>query len=616
MRGLNNPNLEQLRKRAAALPTEPGVYIMRDSGGKIIYIGKAKSLKNRVSSYFRSVEKHLPKVYRMVETARSFDYIVTDSEFEALVLECSMIKQHSPKYNILLKDDKGYHYIRIHPGPFGKITAEKQKTGEGQYIGPYTSGFVVKQTVDEANKVFKLPTCSRKFPQEIGKGRPCLNYHIKQCMGVCRGKISAEEYQTVLDEAVEFIKGGGGASIKLLTERMNQAAERLEFEKAASYRDRINAINRINQQQKVVFMRQESLDVIAIVQSGDDSCAAVLSFRQGRLVDKEEFRLGGIDSLAATMTDFLTSYYYRREDFPQRIYLDTQCEDKALVEQFLAQRAGRKLTLTVPQRGDGVKLVEMARNNAAQSLGREADRSGRELTAVDELGRLLGLAHPPEYIEAYDISNIGSETIVGGMVVFERGRPLKSAYRKFTIKETVGNPDDYASMAEMIRRRLEHYPAEKDKGVGFGRLPDLILLDGGKGHVSVISALVASMGYQIPVFGMVKDDRHRTRAIAADGGELSISSMRQVFTLVSAIQEEVHRFSIGFSRKRHSTSSMQLRLQQAPGIGPARAKALFKHFKTHKAIMEATQEQLAQVQGMSSTAAAELYSYLHEQQQG
>ncbi len=613
---MNNPNLEQLRKRALALPTEPGVYIMRDSGGKIIYIGKAKSLKNRVSSYFRSVEKHHPKVYRMVELARDFDYIVTDSEFEALVLECSMIKQHSPKYNILLKDDKGYHYIRIHPGPFGKITAEKQKTGEGRYIGPYTSAFVVKQTVDETNKVFMLPTCSRKFPQELGKGRPCLNYHIKQCSGVCRGKISAENYQTILDEAQEFIKGGGSASVKLLTERMNQAAENLQFEQAANYRDRINAINRITQQQKVVFLRQESLDVFAIVQSGDDSSAAVLCFRQGRLVDKEEFRLGGIDSLAATMTDFITGYYYRKEDLPQRIYLDTLCEDKGLVEQFLAQRAGRRVEITVPQRGDGVKLIEMARNNAAQSLGREADRSGRELTAVDELGRLLGMERPPEYIEAYDISNIGSETIVGGMVVFERGRPLKSAYRKFTIKETVGNPDDYASMAEMIRRRLEHYPEEQETGAGFGRLPDLILLDGGKGHVGVIAGLVASMGYRIPVFGMVKDDRHRTRAIAADGGELSISSLRQVFTLVSAIQEEVHRFSISFSRKRHSSSSLQLRLEAASGIGPARAKALYRQFKTYKAILAATPEELAQVKGMNAGAAEALYHFLHDDNQG
>lgn len=613
---MNNPNLSNLRDKAARLPLEPGVYIMKDKAGQIIYVGKAKALRNRVSSYFRSVEKHLPKVYRMVEHVQDFEFIVTDSEFEALILECSLIKQHAPKYNIMLKDDKGYSYIKIWPKRYSRLTAALQKGEEGEYLGPYISSYVVKQTVDEANKVFKLPTCSRKFPEEIGKARPCLNFHIKQCMGVCRGNISEEEYNATLNEALEFIRGGGAKSVRLLTEKMEEAAENLEFEKAARYRDRIRAIARITDQQKVVSIKQDSLDVIATVQSGDDLWAGILCFREGRLVDKKDMKLGGIGSQEEQLSGLLSSYYYKRGDIPKKIFTGTECADHQLLENWLSTEAGHKVELSVPQRGEGVRLVEMARNNAAQTAALVLRRSGgRELAALDELGRLLGLESPPAYIEAYDISNIGSDTIVGGMVVFCDGRPLKAAYRKFSIRETVGTTDDYASMCEMLRRRFEEYAKAAEQGitVGFGRMPDLILLDGGKGHVAAVTPLLRGMGVTVPIFGMVKDDRHRTRAIAADGGELSMTSLRAAFNLVTSIQDEVHRYSIAFSRARHQSSSLELRLEAAPGIGPGRARALYLRFRSLKAITAASVEELAQTPGMTRPSAEKLYQYLHPQ---
>ncbi len=607
--------LTALRQKASNLPTQPGVYIMRSRGGGILYVGKAKVLRSRVSSYFRSIEKHHPKVLKMVELVADFDFIVTTSEFEALVLECSLIKQHTPKYNILLKDDKGYSYIRIHPQRYGRISAALQKEEEGVYLGPYTSSYVVGQTVDEANKAFHLPTCNRRFPEELGKARPCLNYHIKQCMGVCRGNISEDEYNTVLEEAIDFIKKGGASSIKELTLRMERAADNLEFEKAARYRDRIKTLSRITEEQRVVAIGQDSLDVIAAVQHDDELWAGILSFREGRLVDKKDMRIGGIEDLAESLSGLLGSYYYKKGDIPAKIYTHAPCADPELMMAWLGEQAGHKVELSVPQRGEGVRLVELARNNAAETAALTTKRSGRELSALDELGRLLGLSAPPTYIEAYDISNIGSDTIVGGMVVFADGRPLKEAYRKFIIKETVGKPDDYASMCEMLRRRFEEYKqaTEQGKRVGFGRLPDLILLDGGKGHVGVVASLLEGIDIDVPLFGMVKDDRHRTRAIAAGGGELSLTALRGAFSLVSAIQEEVHRYTISFSRKRHKNSALESRLSGIAGIGPARAKALQLRFRSIKAMEAATIEELADTPNMTEAAAKAVYEFFHKE---
>lgn len=628
---MDNPRLEYLREKVKKLHLQPGIYIMKDKKGQIIYIGKAKALKNRVSSYFRSVEKHTPKVYRMVENVWDFEYIVTSSEFEALVLECSFIKQHTPKYNILLKDDKGYHYIRVGGGEYGKITACHQPQKDGaRYLGPYISGYVVKQTVDEVNKVFLLPTCNRNFPQEIGKQRPCLNYHIKQCMAPCSGKISPQEYAEALEEAVSFLKGSSANIQKILTQKMMQAAEAMQYEKAARYRDRIRAIQGLAENQKVVSIRYEEEDVIALVQSSVKCCAVVLQFRDYRLVDKEYFMLDELSEFAqnASLTDskeqavepmmqelrtqFVLRYYDMKQQVPKAVVLDGPPSCQQELEEYLCQKAQRSVQLLLPQKGDQMKLLQMAKENASQQIAEQTRRTSREISALDELARLLGLHQVPNYIEAYDISNIGSETIVAGMVVFEGGRPLKGAYRKFSVRSVVGKPDDYASMREVLTRRLERYEQHKQEGVGFGRLPDLILLDGGRGHVAAVKPLVRQMGFDIPIFGMAKDDRHRTRTIATEDGELSVSSFRAAFDLLTSIQDEVHRFSIGYSRSKHASRAMESVLRSVEGIGEKRAKNLFLRFRTLKAMEAATVEQLEETPGMTHLTALNLYRYLHE----
>ncbi len=614
---MDNPRLEYLAQKARTLPLEPGIYLMKDRSGQIIYVGKAKKLRNRVSSYFRSVEKHLPKVYRMVENVWDFETILTRSEFEALILECSFIKQHSPKYNILLKDDKGYHYIRITPGDWGRIEAVHQKEEDGsRYIGPYLSGYVVNQTVDEVNRAFLLPTCSRRFPQEIGRQRPCLNYHIHQCMAPCTGKISPQEYKEALEQAVDFLKGDSQQAQKLLAQKMYEASEAMEFEKAARYRDRLKAIQAIQQRQKLVSIRYEEEDVIAVVQglagSGESCCAVVLQFRGYKLVDKEYFFLEQGQDLAETRSRFLMQYYEMKGQIPKMVVLDGELEHPEEQRAYLCEKAGRKVELVFPQKGDQKQLVELARDNASQQIAQTTRRTNREVAALDELARLLGLPQPPRYIEAYDISNIGSQTIVAGMVVYQDGRPLKGAYRKFSVRSVQGAPDDYASMREVITRRLTEYGLHKEEGVGFGRLPDLILLDGGRTHVAAVKPLVQEMGFSIPVFGMVKDDRHRTRTVTTEEGELSVSAYRGAFRLLTAIQDEVHRFSISYSRSKHQSGAFRLALEGVPGIGPKRAQALFSRFGSLKAMKAAGEEELAAVPGMTAPAARELYRALHK----
>lgn len=605
--------IAELRKKANTLPMEPGVYLMRDRRGEIIYVGKAKKLKNRVTSYFRGVEHHLPKVYRMVEQVQDFDYIVTDSEFEALVLECSLIKLHSPKYNILLKDDKGYHYVCVTKEPYPRIKLAMQKADDGnEYIGPFVSSMVVKQTVEEANRVFLLPTCRRKFPEDFGKERPCLNFHIHQCMGVCRGKITPEAYREVLDEALQFIHSGGVQSVEVLTERMQQAAEALDFERAARYRDRISAIRRITEQQKVIEFPHESLDVLGWVQGEDKIYCSLLVLREGRLRDKKDFSFDCMAEPEEIVTEFLLSYYMQAEAAPAEVFLDRELPDRALLEQLLREHRGKKIQFTVPQRGESRKLCQMAQNNAAQELARDTNRTGREIAALTELGRLLGLSHPPDYIEAFDISNIGGSTIVGGMTLFRRGRPEKRLYKKFTIRDMAA-PDDYAAMEQMLTRRLAHYKeaAENGKKDGFETLPDLWLIDGGAGQVAAAKKAAAQFGVEIPTFGMVKDDRHRTRAIRAENEEIAIRSSQSVFRLITAIQDETHRYAISFSRKKHRKTGFASVLTGVPGIGEQRAAKLLKHFKSMAAVKAADEEALAAAPGMTRPAAEALYRYLH-----
>lgn len=606
-----NGKIEQLRKTAMKLPLLPGVYIMRDKSGNIIYIGKAKALKNRVSQYFGSQRNHPEKVRRMVSNVDRFDYIITDSEFEALVLECSLIKQHTPKYNILLKDDKGYSYIRISGDSWRRISEAKQKADDGaQYLGPYTSGWFVKNAVDEAHKIFKLPTCARKFPQDFGKGRPCLNFHIKQCIAPCTGKIKKNVYDEIIDEAIEFLKGGSGTSVKELTERMNEAAENLEFERAARIRDRIAAVKRMSDRQKVVAVKVENQDVIAFVRDGEGGCFEVFRFAGGRLYDRENFLLRDVGAPCEERAEFMKRYYAMRENIPPIIAVDGETDDAETIEEWLTSLAGRKVKITVPQRGEQAKLVEMCKTNAAERLAQSKGGTVAETSALDELGELLGLKKPPEYIESYDISNTGGSENVAGMIVFRDGRPYKSAYRRFMIKSFVGQ-DDYASMQEVLSRRFDEYEKNKDSGEGFGRLPDLILLDGGKGQVSAVESVMRERGLDIPLFGMVKDDKHRTRAITGSGGEIAISSRRRVFTLVSSIQDEVHRFAIGYHRQKRKSNTVKSSLNDIPGIGKTRAAALLKHFKTVKRISEAEIEELENAPKMNKAAAQAVYDYFN-----
>ena len=607
-----NQLLEKLRKKALNLTHDPGVYLMKNSRGEIIYIGKAKNLKNRVSQYFQpNNPSHTEKVRRMVEQVADFDYIVVGSEFEALVLECSLIKQNNPKYNILLKDDKGYHYIRIERGSFPKISAQKQMINDdADYLGPYTSSFSVTQTVDEVNKIFGLPTCNRKFPEDFKKARPCLNYHIKQCMGVCRGRISEEEYAQTFKEALAYIKKGGGSLLERLTRQMEEAAEALDFERAAKLRDRIQAIRRIADTQKVYLINTENQDVIAFAQNQTHAAVAVLKFRNYRLSDKEDYFFPDVYDIETVRQSFLSQYYMMTADIPPRIVVDEPFEDAELLAEHLKTANGRKVTFVFPQKGDQKKMVDMAFANASERLSKYVSRTGREVAALDALAKLLGLKKPPVYIEAYDISNLGESSKVGGMVVFENGRPLKKAYKKFRIRQIEGQ-DDYASMQEVITRRLSHYEQEKDTGEGFGRLPDLILLDGGKGHVAAILPIIQASGLDIPVFGMVKDNKHRTRAIAKDGGEIAISANRAAFSFVTTIQDEVHRYAIRYQKQVHTKSSLEITLTRVKGIGDKKAAQILSRFRTRAELLEATPEQLAQAAKLKPETAQELYLFLH-----
>lgn len=608
-----NPKMKILREKAMKLPLTPGVYIMKNAKGKIIYIGKAKKLKNRVSQYFGSQNGHYLKVRKMVENVDDFDYILCDSEFEALVLEASLIKQNMPKYNILLKDDKGYSYIKVTNDPYRKISAVLQKDdSNAQFIGPFTSSYSVKQSVDEANKIFKLPQCNKVFPRDFKKGRPCLNFHIDRCMGVCTGKISQSEYEESVNEALKFLEGDISSVIKSLEKKMHTASESLQFEAAARYRDKINAIKNMQSKQKVVTETDESKDVFAVASNGDDICVAVLRFNGGRLCDSEHFFLDG-EANGIMRTDFLMQYYGMRNAVPKKVILDEMCDDSELVEQYLTGLLGKKCTLLVPSRGEGVRLANMCRENAFEKLAQKKGRKGTEIRALEELKTLLGLENTPEYIESYDISHTAGADNVAGMIVFKNGRPKKSAYRTFAIKSFTGQ-DDYGSMREVLTRRFNEYLLHKDDGEdeGFGKMPDLILLDGGIGQVNAVKEALMPFDFDVPVFGMVKDNKHRTRAIAWGGGEITINDNRSVFTLVSEIQEEVHRFSIGYHRKKHAKGGLTLSLTQINGIGEQKAKALFKEFKTIKAIKSASVEDLQRVKGINKDLAEKIYLYYNE----
>ncbi len=609
-------DITQLRKKAMALPLTPGVYIMKNNDGEIIYIGKAKALRNRVSQYFGSQNNHSIKVRRMVENVCDFDYILVASEFEALVLECSLIKQHHPKYNILLKDDKGYGYIKVTTDGWPRITAEKQKLDDGSvYYGPFASTGYVSKAVQDAKAIFGLPTCNKRFPHDVNRSaRPCLHFHIKTCSAPCCGKMSEKEYLESHRDALSLLLNGDGDIMRRLKGEMTAAAENLEFERAARLRDRIASIQKTWQKQNVVAVRSGLQDVFAVMDGADKSCLTVLRYSQGKLYDSESFIVDKIESASEDRARLIMQFYSMREDIPERVSVDTEPADSAILEQWLSEKRGKKVQLFVPKQGEGMKLILLAKENATEKLSKYTGRNEKQHRVLSQLAETLGLQNEPTYIEAYDISHTAGSETVGGMIVYENGRPLRNAYRKFAVKGIEN--DDCAAMAQVLSRRFDEYQKTDDRMQGFGRLPDLILLDGGKGEVNAVRQVLIEKGLFVPLFGMVKDGKHRTRAIATSGDEISINDNRALFTLIAEMQEEVHRFAITYHRQKRKKATLASNLTQIETVGDKRAKALLKHFGTLKAIREADVASLEAVEGISKPTAEKIYAYFHDNENG
>ncbi|MDR0986750.1 MAG: excinuclease ABC subunit UvrC [Ruminococcus sp.] len=613
-----NERLPFLREKVSKLTSAPGVYRMRDKNNKIIYIGKAKNLKNRVTSYFRDTE-HTPKVEKMVSLVYDFDFIATKTEYEALVLECSLIKQEMPKYNIKLKDVRGYSYIRLSDGLYPRFSAVMNEQKPGEYFGPYMSHYISSQTVREINRVFLLPTCKRRFPEDFAKGRTCLNFHINLCMGVCTGKIPADYYAEIIADAKQYIKDGSETSVERLTSQMEKAAEELDFERAALLRNRIAAVKKAAERQYIIDDEMKDTDVIALSRNGSEICAAVLCYRNGRLVDRGEYFLGEAETVSDMYEDFILEYYtFEPEneneisrEIPREIITADDLENAEILEQLLRERAAHAVDLSNRKRGRGAKLLELAKANASDSLALKLGRTGKEVNALEELQKLLGLGKTPEIIESYDISNTGSQTMVAGMVVFENGRPAKKFYKKFSIK-TQAIQNDYGSMAEVIERRFRRYLDEDEKDEGFKRLPDLILLDGGIGQVNAVKPILSDLGLDIPLFGMVKDGKHRTRAIATGGGEIAFPANKSAFFLVTQIQDEVHRFSITYQRSKHKKESLSIGLTAIKGIGEKKAAKLLNSAKTKIELKALTADDIAKILGVKSETAEAVHDYISE----
>lgn len=602
----DNIKLSELKQKANRLPLTPGVYIMKDKSGNIIYIGKAKSLKNRVTQYFGAGSGHTEKVRRMVNLVDNFEYVLCDSEFEALILENSLIKQNQPKYNILLKDDKGYHYIKITNEKWRKITTSMQLDDkDAEYIGPYYSSAVVKDTVTQVQKVFKLPNCNRNFDKYT---KPCLNFHIGLCDAPCRANISLEQYNKTIESAVHFIKHDGNDMVKLLESEMTAAADKLDFEYAARLRDRINAIKKLGDSQKVVMCNYKNQDVFAAALIENTACIAVLIFKNGKLTDKKHFIIDAFTDKNDLYSQFLMRYY-DNEDIPPRILIDEDIPSRYLLQQWLCEKRGKKVEIVLPQRGEQKEIIDMCRNNAVDNLAQKAEILGREMLALNELSRLLGLKSAPRTIEAYDISNTAGDENVAGMVVFRNGKPYKPHYRKFKIKGFIGQ-DDYRSMAQVLDRRFNEYKKGVDEC--FATLPDLILLDGGKGQISAVEPILKKHNIDVTLFGMVKDSKHRTRAIATSGGDISIKANESAYRLVTAIQDEVHRYAITYHKKRRSKKMLNSSLVKIDGIGHAKANALLKHFKTVKAIKSSSVDELCAVSGINRHLAEKIYKEFND----
>ena len=584
----SNDKIRLLKDKANRLPLKPGVYLMKNAKGEIIYVGKAKALKNRVTQYFGSSSAHSAKVIKMVQNVDTFETIICDTEYEALMLENSLIKQHKPKYNIHLKDDKGYHYIKITNERWPKIEAVKNKADDGsEYLGPYYSFYVVDKTVDEANKIFKLPDCSRSFDKP---SKPCLNYHIGICSAPCKANIKHKEYIETLNSAVNYIKNGGANEndTLLLRQKMEMASENLDFEYAAKLRDRITAIEKSRQKQKVIISSYQREDIIATALAGEVACVTVFCFVGGHLSDKKQFFLEGARSKEAYYSEFIRQYY-NNNDIPPHIAIDADFDDRVLIESWLSELKGKKVEVVVPQRATQKQLVEMCLSNSVQALADKINRKNRETSVLNDLAKLLGLHFVPRRIESYDISNTAGSENVGSMVVFIDGRPAKNLYRKFKIKGFIGQ-DDFRSLNEIIDRRFNEYLIGEDES--FKDLPDLILLDGGKGQISAVLPVLSKYKLDIALFGLIKDAKHRTRAVAGEDKGIEIKANRSVFTFLTSIQDEVHRVAVSYHRQRSRKSALALELTKIEGVGEATAKKLIKTFKSVKKIKSANLDEL------------------------
>lgn len=608
---------EELKK----LPAKPGVYIMHDEKDAIIYVGKAISLKNRVRQYFQSSRNKGPKIEQMVTRIRRFEYIVTDSELEALVLECNLIKEHRPKYNTMLKDDKTYPYIKVTVGEeFPRILFSRtMKKDKSRYFGPYTSAGAVKDTIELMNKLFRLRVCNRNLPRDIGLERPCLNYHIKQCDAPCQGYISREAYREQVDQALEFLNGNYKPILQMLEKQMMEASEALDFERAIELRDLLNSVKQVAQKQKITASDGEDKDVIAVSTDRKEAVVQVFFVRDGRLIGREHFYLqvAPHDNRSTIINSFLKQFYSGTPFIPKEIMLQEEIEDREVLEQWLSTKRNGKVHICVPQRGTKEKLVELAEKNARMVLIQDSEKIKREesrtIGALKEIGNWLGLEHLMR-VEAFDISNISGFESVGSMIVYEKGKPKQSDYRKFKIK-TVKGPDDYASMEEVLRRRFTHGMAEQQEGKEaygkFSRFPDLIMMDGGKGQVNVCIQVLGELGLNIPVCGMVKDDNHRTRGLYYNNEEIPIDRHSEGFKLITRIQDEAHRFAIEYHRSLRSKAQIHSVLDDIEGIGETRRKALMRRYQSLDKIREASIEDLALTESMNERAAKQVYDFFH-----
>ena len=616
----------QLEEELKKLPDQPGVYLMYDKNDTIIYIGKAVSLTKRVHQYFQASHNEGVKKERMVRQIARFEYIITDSELEALVLECNLIKEHRPKYNTMLRDDKTYPYIKVTLSEeYPRVLFSRQmKKDKSRYFGPYTSSGAVKDTIDLLNKLYGLRTCRRNLPKDIGKERPCLNYHIRQCAAPCQAYISKEEYESRIAQAVRFLNGEYQPIMKELEEKMTAAAMEMEFEKAAEYRDLLNSVKQIAQKQKITDANDEDRDVVGLAKDGEDAVIQVFFIRGGKLIGREHFymKIAAEEEKEQILTVFIKQYYAGTPFIPRLVMLPLAIEEKDVIEEWLTKRRGQKAYIKIPKKGMKEKLVELAGKNAKLILSQDREKlkreEGRTIGAMKEIARLLNLSDAVR-VEAYDISNISGFQSVGSMVVYEKGKPCRSDYRKFRLR-TVSGPDDYASMHEVLTRRFEHGKAEqeelKEKGLendygSFTRFPDLIMMDGGKGQVNIALRVLDELNLKIPVCGMVKDDNHRTRGLYYNNAEIPIERSSEGFKLITRIQDEAHRFAIEYHRSLRSKGQVHSVLDEIPGVGPSRRKALMMRFPSLDAIRQADVKELADTPSMNVKAAHAVYDYFH-----